>query len=77
MRHGERQIFEDEPVFEESDMNDAAAAFHCGRKNIKFLGVWTKGTNLAFMRGRAAREGRPIIDFWDAPPLTTTKSVDA
>lgn len=77
MRPMERQTFEDEIVFEHSDMSDITAAFHCGLKNITFLGIWTRGSNLAFMRGRAAREGRPIIDLPDSSALTTAFTAEA
>ncbi|MCE9586019.1 hypothetical protein K8R04_01725 [Candidatus Uhrbacteria bacterium] len=71
MSLAQRQTFEDDPVFEETDMKDVVAAYNCGLKNLKFLGIWTEGTNLAYMRGRSARNGYPIIDFPDAPPLTS------
>ena len=77
MRSTEREIFEDDIVFEHSDMSDVTAAFHCGLKNITFLGIWTRGTNLAFMRGRAARQGQAIIDSPDLPQLTTSLKVEA
>lgn len=77
MRHGERQIFEDDPVFEESDMSDTRAAYLCGLKEIKFLGVWTRGTNLAYMRGRAARNKQPIIDLLGDTRLTTKQPINA
>jgi len=77
MRSTQRQTFEDDIVFEHSDMSDITAAFHCGLKNIVFLGIWTRGSNLAFMRGRAARQGKAIIDFPDAAALTTTFTAEA
>lgn len=72
MQRGRNEIYGDEDfVFESDDTSPVEAAFNCGLKGISFLGYWTAGTNLAYMRGRAARFGNPIIDFPDAPALTS------
>ena len=75
MKHAPREIYEADPVdelkFDHDGMSETYAAYRCGLMGLSYLGAHTQGTNLAYMRGRAARQGRPIIDFPNSPPLTT------
>lgn len=69
MPHAQREIYEDKDfIYEPSDMSPATAAYNCGLQGIKYLGISTPETDLAFLRGRAARNLQPIIDDADAPP---------
>lgn len=71
MEHTPREVFEEDPTFEEGNMSPTTAAYQCGLQGIEYLGIWTEGTNRAYLRGRSARTGYPIIDEIDAPPLTS------
>jgi len=44
-------------------ITDTQAAYQAGLKGTQFLGIWTEAANLAYMRGRAARAGNPVIDL--------------
>jgi len=56
MQHAQREIYDEADfVYEESGMTPVEAAFNCGLKDISYLGINTEATDLAFLRGRSAR----------------------
>jgi hypothetical protein len=69
MQHAQREFYKDEDfIYEESDMSDTQAAFNCGLQGISYLGIASEETDLAFLRGRTARNHQPIINDPAAPP---------
>lgn len=50
-------------------VTDTLAAYRAGLQGIAYLGIWTHGANLAYLRGRAARAGNPVINA-DLPSIS-------
>jgi hypothetical protein len=77
MHHAKREIYVDSDfIYEPSDMSDTTAAYNCGVQGIRYLGISTAETDFAFLQGRAARNGQPIIDG-PVPPHGSHEPVHA
>jgi hypothetical protein len=81
MQHAERTFYEVDDVDAypappdlrdpgAEPVTDTAAAFKAGLEGTQYLGIWTSAANLAYMRGRAARHGNPVIDAGLPSPIS-------